>query len=191
MEKTWMTLWGEKKAVRDARKVIMDWWNGLSKGEMAELRRSHSIPEVAITQPYARLYHALSNRWRVNEDFLAMVAGLLAQIRKDNGDSAPSEPPEQDKRGEVEIPTKKTLSLASMLAGSGEIGGRPPYSELRFRRLLQRQEPEAVFLDLLRVVRLLKRHVNPMLIAETAYHWGFHEYRRRFALAYYENLLAN
>ena len=190
-----MSLWGRKEdsATHDAVwGVIENWRAELSTGDLAELRRGHTVAEVALTGSYAALFYRINDRWVTNETDLSMVAGLLAHLRLEGGGPAGKPATKQGDEKEnqdVDIPQPwPSLQLAAHMSRR-EKGANPPFSELRFRRLLQRRDPDEVYLGLLRVVRLLKRSTFHREVAEAAYHWHQERYRRAFSLAYYENIV--
>lgn len=148
-------------------KILHDWWKSLedNKGDRAALRRCHRTAEVLFVPAYhdfcRELCSYLGERGSFRIDRLPAVAGLIAHAKLDA---------DQD--------------LPRQMAHSKVAGGGPILSELRFRRLLQCQSQEELFLALLRVIRLLEGKVNIYSLADSVYWWG-DKVRRDWAYAYY------
>lgn len=153
-------------------KVLLTWWAGLDddRASRAILRRASSVTAVTLTAPYQRLYQRLltvgwgneakSNSGHWHDDRLAAVVGLLAHV-KENVDRAPA----------------KAMSEK----GSGE--DRPRVSELRFRRLLESPDLDALFIGLRRVLPLINHGVDVLALANDVVHWG-DPVKKRWAYTY-------
>lgn len=134
----------------EAGRVLLDWWNALQNdhGARAELRRCRSPDEVAITAGFQRLCREMrpaftgESAW---EGRLAAIAGLAAQVRE--------------------------LATGRGLAAQMAEGSPPAVSELRFRRLLQRERDD-LYPALLRVLRMLGNKVDLIDLANSVYYWG-------------------
>ena len=149
----------------DGREILFTWWRGLEqdKGGRAELRRCHTLTEVVLLPVYHGLYQPLmalpEHHWR--RERLPAVAALVAMV--DVWESGLPSLPEQM---------------------SQKVGERKLVSDLRFRRLLQCQEPEELFQSLRRVVRLLNHRVDMFSLADGVHDWG-DRLRKEWALDYY------
>lgn len=149
-------------------KVLLDWWSGLAddRAGRAILRRAPSITAVTMTPPYQRLHQRLLKAGWGNDakpyhnDRLAAVVGLLAHVEQ-NDDRAPA----------------KAMSHK----GPGE--DRPRVSELRFRRLLESPDVDALFIGLRRVLPLMNHGVDVLTLASDVIHWG-DAVKKRWAYAY-------
>lgn len=146
-------------------KILSEFWQGLEidKGARAELRRCKRPEEVVLVPGFHRLcsrLHPLLKKeqpgWEMR---FAAIAGLLAHVRQ--------------------LSSKKTL--AEQMAESK--GDSPVVSELRFRRLLQRDRSD-LYGALIRVLGLLDKKANPHDLARSVYYWGDGE-RKRWAFAYF------
>ncbi|MBF0180641.1 MAG: type I-E CRISPR-associated protein Cse2/CasB [Magnetococcales bacterium] len=150
----------------EGREPLLAWWRGLErdKGGRAALRRCHTLAEVVLVPAYHELYQDLKQLPEVwwNRERLPAVAALVAMVGEFSHEIPPL--PEQ---------------MARM------IGDRKLVSELRFRRLLQCQEPEDLFQSLRRVVRLLDRRVNIPELAAGIHGWG-DSIRKEWAYTYYK-----
>jgi CRISPR system Cascade subunit CasB len=149
-------------------KVLLDWWEGLEddRASRAILRRAASVTAVAMTPPYQRLYRRLcgagwgSQTKSYHNDRLAAVVGLLAHV-KQNDDRAPAK------------------SMSQRDAG----GDRPCVSELRFRRLLESPDLDALFIGLRRVLPLMNHGINVLALANDIVFWG-DDVKKRWAYSY-------
>ncbi|MES9993562.1 MAG: type I-E CRISPR-associated protein Cse2/CasB [Candidatus Thiodiazotropha sp.] len=144
--------------------ILHSFWEGLetNKGDRAELRRCKQPEEVVLLPAFHRLCTRLKplmkgegQGWEVR---IAAIAGLLAHVR--------------------EVYPK--MPLAEQMAG---YKGDSPVSELRFRRLLQRNRRD-LYSAMIRVIRLLGEKANIHDMAESVYYWGDSQ-RRRWAFEYF------
>lgn len=147
--------------------ALLRWWEGLdnNRGSRAELRRAHNLTAIALTGAYQHLYRTLltfgwpeedkpENNWR--NERLAAIAGLLAHVEKPDERSLP-----------------KAMSD----------GERPPFSELRFRRLLDSSSLDEVFSGLRRALPLVKDQANVLELANDVLFWG-DSVKKRWAYTY-------
>ena len=97
-------------------------------------------------------------------DRLATAAGLMSHVRE--GDNDPSN------------------RVPEAMAAQGP-GGGARVSGLRFRRIMsiEDKDREGLYLEMLRLVRMLKR-VNVLELAEAAYWWN-DRIRKDWAVEYY------
>ncbi len=153
------------------RDILAGWWRDLEKdtGGRAELRRAKRPDDVYVSRPFqAGLVRSLrAQGYKVagtGMDRLAAAAGLMSHIRE--GDNDPSK------------------NIPEAMAAPGP-GGGARVSGLRFRRILSidDRDRETLYLEMLRLVRLLKR-VNVLALAEAAYWWN-DRIRKNWAVEYY------
>jgi len=146
--------------------ILNEFWQGLEedKGSRAQLRRCKTPEDVVMVSAFHRLCRRIRplmkgerEGWEMR---IAAIAGLLAHVRK--------------------LDSRKTL--AEQMA----VGDSPAVSELRFRRLLQRDRQD-LFGALIRVLSLLDKKANPFDLARSVYYWGDNE-RKRWAFAYFPNV---
>lgn len=133
--------------------TLLRWWKGLenNKGDRAELRRAHDLTAVALTGAYQRFYRQMiiagwpedAEPWK--NERLAAIAGLLAQVK---------------------------IEDARMLPQIMSEGERPPFSELRFRRLLESPTVDDVFISLRRTLPIIGHHANIHQLANALLFWG-------------------
>ena len=136
-------------------KALLRWWIGLEddRGARAELRRAHDLTAVALTGAYQRFYQQMLNvGWSdegdsfINER-LAAIAGLLAHIKHHDEDQ---------------------LKIAKIMSE----GERPPFSELRFCRLLESPTFDDVFIGLRRALPIINGRANIHQLANDLLFWG-------------------
>lgn len=148
--------------------ALLRWWQGLDnhRGSRAELRHAHDLTAIALTGAYQHLYRTLltfrwpeedrpENNWR--NERLAAIAGLLAQVKGLDERSLP----------------------VAMSAGE-----RPPFSELRFRRLLDSPSIDEVFTGLRRALPLVAYQANVLALANDVLFWG-DGVKKRWAYTYH------
>lgn len=147
---------------QEAGQALLEWWDKLQddRGARAELRRCKSPDDVIMTAAFQRLcqrmrpYFSDEKGWQGR---LAAVVGLAAHVRE----------PVFGK------------SLAVQMAE----GSPPAVSELRFRRLLQRERPE-LYAALIRVLRMLGKKADLHDLADSVYYWGS-GVKKRWAADYF------
>jgi CRISPR system Cascade subunit CasB len=148
--------------------ALRDWWSGLDedRAARAELRRAHDITAVSLTPAYQRAYRRLREAgWDVEgvsplNDRLAAVIGLLAHVKAD-GDQSPAQAMSRDDSGE----------------------GRPPVSPLRFQRLLEAPDLDALFIGLRRALPLVDHQISITGLAHDVVYWG-DKVKKAWAYAY-------
>ncbi len=138
-----------------------------STGDRARLRRAESPEDVVLVPAFHRLLASLGGavafparpRW-------ALIAGLLARVR--HGD-APG------------------IGLAAAMGQPVTLGGaRATVSEPRVRRLLEADQPEAVYTQLRRAISRVDRPLDVLALARDLYYWDRGPgVRREWAYAYY------
>ncbi|MCC7100204.1 MAG: type I-E CRISPR-associated protein Cse2/CasB [Rubrivivax sp.] len=147
--------WGE---------ILLDWWQRLAddSGGRSSLKRAADISAVVLCPAYQRLYRRLRTAgwpdepWR--NDRLAAAAGLLAHVREAASQSLP------EAMGEREA-------------------DKPRVSPLRFRRLLEARDVDALFVGLRRTLPLLQHRADVLALASDVVGWG-DGVRKRWAYAY-------
>jgi CRISPR system Cascade subunit CasB len=138
-------------------KRLLEWWQRLEddRASRAVLRRAESITAVALSAPYQRLYRILRNvGWNAEDkpylnDRLAAAVGLLAHV-KQNSDVKPAKSMSQREPG----------------------ADRPAVSELRFVRLLESPDIDALFSGVRRVLPLMDGRINVLALANDILFWG-------------------
>ena len=147
---------------------LVSWWHRLedARGDRALLRRAGSLTDVALSAPYQRLYRQLvaagwdSQSSDERNDRLAAVVGLLAHIKEDSQQALPK-------------------AMSARLPGED----KPPVSELRFQRLLESPDTEALFSSLRRVLPLMNNSVSVKALANDVLYWG-DSIKKRWAYDY-------
>jgi len=152
------------------------WWERLQgKGEFegqvqtadrAELSRAKTIADVMLLPSFQ---HACvrfkpffkAEDWEKSIERLALIAALLARVRDMTDQSVP-------------------LQMASPQKGE-----KPVVSELRFRRLIQRDRDE-LYGAMIRVLQKLGRTANIHQLANDMYYWG-DKVKRDWAFTYFPN----
>ena len=153
--------WGE---------LLMRWWVGLDddRGGRAALRRAPDITAVVMLPAYLRLHQRLvaagwptdesaahaTHTWR--DDRLAAAAGLLAHVKQNTAQALP----------------------ASMSQGD-----KPCVSPLRFQRLLESPDIDALFAGLRRALPLMQNQADVLALATDVVNWG-DAVKKRWAYGY-------
>ncbi len=155
------------------------WWDRLQDipGERAELRRSDNPQTIAFLPVYFQFLTDFKkdmeidgNRNSPNLSRLQMVLGLLSHVKK---------------------PVSHN-SLGALFSGPKSGSDTPRVSDLRFRRILRVDDVQDLYLDLIRLIRLIDGEANLNSLASTIYFWGENT-KRRLAYQYYghEDLITN
>jgi len=147
---------------------LLAWWRDLERdhASRANLRRAESPTAVALTAAYQRLYRRLVEKgWpndaaKRNDDRLPAIAGLVARIKEDDAGNVP-QAMSRSRKNETE----------------------PLVRELRFRRLLDSPDDDALYLGLRRVLPLLDAKINVLALADDFLHWGS-SVKRQWAYGY-------
>ena len=144
-----------------AKSVLRAWWGALqsetacgqARADRAVLRRAADLNAVACTSAYQRLYRRMvaargGTDWpSFQQDRLAAVVGLLAYVKNNTEASLPQ----------------------AMCTESGQDN---PVSALRFRRLLESPDTDALFSGLRRSLPLIKGGVSVLSLADDVFGWG-------------------
>ena len=142
--------------------ILLRWWQELSEdtGGRAALRRAPDITAVVMLPAYQRLHRRLlaagwpDQPW--HNDRLAAAAGLLVHVRENTGQDLPRSMSEGDK---------------------------PVVSPLRFMRLLESPDGDALFSGLRRVLPLIQHRTDLLALASDVVNWG-DTVKKRWAYAY-------
>jgi CRISPR system Cascade subunit CasB len=149
----------------DIEIAIFDWWKSLesNKKGRAELRRAKNLEHVFYLPEFYALYKKLSHLgWR-SEKNIALVVSALSHVR-------------------FNVQSQTVSSQMAKPVGKS----RAVFSDLRFRRLLQRDSADEMLIPIIRVIRMLDGKVNISDLAESLYWWNIHT-KRKWALDYYKN----
>ena len=155
-----------------AGKVLLEWWASLptDSGGRAMLRRADSPLAVAFCPVYQRLYARLREAGMpelsdVYKDRLAAAIGLLAHVREDVMMS-------KDEERTSSSYSENTLPHLATLMSASQKDERNPISELRFRRLLESPDNQALFVGLRRALPLMGYRANVIVLANDVLGWG-------------------
>ncbi|HON81885.1 MAG TPA: type I-E CRISPR-associated protein Cse2/CasB [Methanoregulaceae archaeon] len=145
---------------------LLQWWEDLDKrrGDRAELRRCKLPEEVLFLPSYYRLRLPMIQYDGFNDTSLGTVAGVVSHAKRSDSSER----------------------FAEQLAKKPPGGDSPVMSELRFRKFLSIREPNALFREGIRAVRLLDGVVNIPDLAQGLYWWKNSRTRQEWARFYYE-----
>ena len=160
--------------------VLKQWWEELQgvgefkekkakTADRAELRRANNVEDLILLPSFQRACLRFrpffqgrgDSEWEKSVERLAIILGLLAQVRKH---------------------TEQTLPL--QMASNAQ-GDKPVVSELRFRRLVQRDRHD-LYPAMSRVLPLLGNKANIYALANDVYYWG-NTVKREWAFSYFPN----
>jgi CRISPR system Cascade subunit CasB len=145
--------WGE---------LLLRWWQELDDdtGGRAALRRAPDVTAVVMLPVFQRLHRRLLAAGWPDEpwanDRLAAAAGLLAHVREASDRSLPQAMSDGDK---------------------------PAVSPLRFQRLLESPDGDALFSGLRRTLPLIQHRADVLTLATDVVNWG-DAVKKRWAYAY-------
>jgi CRISPR system Cascade subunit CasB len=149
MKQKCIVFWNEED-----HEKLLKWWSSLkgNPGWRAELRRAESPADVLLCQGFRQLTYELAGYWTKEQNLLglAAVAGVLAHIEKNNG--------------------KGFAETCAMPAEGGD-REKPAMSELRFAQLQKSRTLNELFIRMVRAVRLLRKTVSPVSVADSILHW--------------------
>lgn len=147
-----------------------------SRGARAGLRRCNSPSEVMMDPVFRRFCHSrlapIMKDQRDWEPRMAAIMGLIAHLSFNETGAVLA-----SGEGRVEA------FVRQMTRSNKE---PPIVSELRFRRLLQRDRDQ-LYIALIRVLRMLNGVANLYGLAESVLYWG-DGIKRRWAFAYFPNV---
>lgn len=149
----------------DTRTILIEWWAGLdhARGDRAALRRCRSTQEVAFVPAFHRLRQNLSRIAPLDAEKLAVVAGILSHVKKND----------------------PSLRFAQQMATPREGSDRARVSGLRFRRLLKVEDHEDLYGAVIRAIRLLDGSLNIASLADGVYWWN-EKTKNNWAFDYYD-----
>ena len=158
---------GKFDADKPLGEVLQKWWTDLQErnGDRAELRRAETVADVILLPAFQRACVRFKPFFKEEENWevrLAAVLGLLAHV--------------------TECSSEKTL--ARQMA-SVTLSEPPVVSELRFRRLIQRDRAD-LYVSMIRVLRMLGKKANLHDLANSVYYWG-DKVKRDWAFDYFPN----
>lgn len=153
---------------------LLKWWHamtgenasGTARADRAILRRAADLDAVILSPAYQRVYAELvavhdGQPWTEQaKDRIAAIVGLAAHVKESTDQSLP------------EAMSRKSAPE-----------DRNPVTELRFRRLLESPDVDALFIGLRRVLPLFKHKVNLQSLANDVFGWG-DRVRKRWAYDY-------
>ncbi len=159
-------------------KQLAAWWLKLKEdtASRAELRQCNSVEEVIMTPAYQRLCIQLQGQFKETkywQERIAIIAGLASHLKYEHASQV------------LEASSQQVEKIAEQLA-EDEGGGRPKVSELRFRRLIQRNGNE-LYTPMLRILRMLKGKANLYGLAESVFYWG-DNIKKRWAFSYFPKI---
>lgn len=154
--------------------ALMRWWKtlvaenpaGAARADRAALRRAGNLTAVACLPAYQRVYRAMAGTagerdWNeYQRERIAAVVALLAHVKADSG-----------------------LSVPRAMSQRAEGSDRNPVSELRFQRLLEVSDMEALFAGLRRALPLVEHRVHPESLVQDVFFWG-DNVKKRWAYDY-------
>jgi len=150
--------------------LTIKWWTGVQerKGDRAQLCRARTLEQIYFVPAYHRLVLTLKGTPWSHRRRIALVAGVLAHIRTNEGGA----------------------SFPARLARPRDRGGsKPRFSGLRFRRLIQHDRPDEVFGPMIRAAHQVGPGTRPAAditgLARDLYWWNDRT-RHNWAFAYYE-----
>lgn len=157
-----------------AKAEFMSWWHGLAsktasgtpRADRAVLKRAGTLTAVACTPAYQRIYRRMAaandgELWGPYEQ--ERIAALIALA--------------------AHVTEKVPMSLPQAMSHRAEKVDRNPVSELRFSRLLDAPDIDALFAGLRRSLPLIENKVDPATLADDIYGWG-DAVKKRWAYAY-------
>lgn len=148
--------------------IAADWWRGLEerKGDRARLRRAVRLLDAALVPATHTLTEALRRQGYFgygDRDHLLLTAVALANVKEDIGGD----------------------SFAALMGRPAANSNRSPVSELRFRRLLETDNPAALVEPIRRILATLGGRAPVGSLAEDLLRWD-EKVRQRWAFEYYE-----
>ncbi|CAB1368080.1 type I-E CRISPR-associated protein Cse2/CasB [Denitratisoma oestradiolicum] len=170
-------------------KALLEWWRQLQgyegmslaqleytgmkpgmAGVRADLRRAETDVEVVFCRGYQQLRVALPKNFR-DEYRLPEVARVLAHVKT------------------LPAPNELMTSLPTLMGHRKSEGEETPVvSELRFKRLLRIEDRHELVDLLIRLLPMVARTANPLILARDIWFWN-DQTRKRWANDYYQALL--
>ena len=137
-----------------AQDIAYDWWtrlrnpSGRHRAALARIRRAHTTVDV-IQEPEALRLITRLRPFRLNDDRVATLAGVLALVRENH-----------------EIRIARDVGRRSL-----DEDQSAQLSEARFRRLMQ-TESDDLMTQMRRLVQMAKGRANVRDLAEAILYWG-------------------
>ena len=147
--------------------VVQNWRSNLRSAGAAQLRRCKSPSDVEMLGDFHRLLHDFPSNSPVERRQLPLLVGLSAHLR-----------------GTVE---STAIGAVGQLAGQlgRTANDKPVLSEARFLRLMAETDVEALYPQMIRVLRILNGNVSLQALWRGLAWWNTRT-RRDWAYAYYE-----
>jgi CRISPR system Cascade subunit CasB len=139
---------------------------GLAKADKAVLRRAHDLQTVMESAAYQRVYQRMAKvnqgaAWRPHQqERVATLVALLAHLKNISDTPLP------------------------VVMGRAKRGEKSAVSELRFRRILEAPDMDALFSGLRRALPLIDAEANASRLIDDIFGWGDFV-KRQWAYAYY------
>lgn len=169
-----MTTSNRYKLSDPAKGAFLQWWHtissetasGTARADRATIKRASDLTAIACTPAYQRVYRAMvaangGAPWLTfQQERIAALVGLAAHIK-----------------------ASTTATLPQAMSQRAEGADRNPVSDLRFSRLLNSPDIEALFSGLRRCLSLIDHAVNPASLADDVFEWG-DTVKKRWAYTY-------
>lgn len=146
----------DREGEQGVAEIVLQWWQRIAEKDRAaraQLRHASGPDDALLTEGFRNLWFALPPGRRGARDMRAWgsVAVALAEVNSHDA-----------KR-----------SVASAMGSESEAGsGKPRVSELRFQQLLRSDDLDDFLRRTRRAIRLLKRDVNVVSLADNILHWN-------------------
>lgn len=153
---------------------FLSWWKALhsetaggsQRADRAALRRADSLAVVACLPAYQRIFRRMAAKhegdaWApYQKDRIAALVGLAAHLN-----------------------AKDEASVPEAMSRRAEGADRNPVSDLRFARLLDSPDLDALFVGLRRTMPLIEHRASPAKLADDLFGWG-DNVKKQWAYAY-------
>ena len=166
----------DKAERRLVGEIALAWWRATisdqekarDRGARAQLKRCSDPTEVFFCPAFHKLLYSLHAEGWHNRDTAAVIAGVLAHVKENNGGAR---------------------FAAQMAAGKDGNEKTAVVSELRFRRLLKCKTRADLYLPVIRVVRLMGGQADVADLAKSIWNWEHKDcfVQRDWACDYYEH----
>ena len=146
--------------------IAHDWWtrlkdpSGRHRAALARIRRAHTTIDV-IQEPEALRLIARLRPYRINDDRVATLAGVLALVRENH-----------------DVRVARAVGRRSL-----DEDQSAQLSEARFRRLMQTESGD-LMAQMRRLVQMTKGRANVRDLAEAILYWG-DQIRKEWTFEYY------
>jgi len=153
----------------ETRAILLSWWSRLDddRKSRAMLRRWRNRHDVALVPAFHHLYWSLKKDHMVSIEKLASIAGVLSHVTSN------------DHHG----------TFAQQMAAPKDIDSKNErVSNQRFRRLLNVDNYDDLYITIIRMIRLLGGSVNIANLANGMYWWN-EQTKENMAFSYYGNVI--